>query len=435
MPSYELGPYTPGGIVPSRIYGLGRSVARLYEQRRLNSGPRFAQSGIDRKLGSGFKPVAARRLSFGPAMPVTAGATNVIQRAVVKQRSGKRVKRKSLNYLYKLQKAAQSVCILRWQAMTPYDNDGALECGYRRNSSPYLMNYPVYIFDLTSCKLNAQGTPLAAKPMYRLISDSTGAFNWDPVNGLEPNGTTATEEWIAEAGRGNSAVNNTPNMGLNSMLSWSDIRLTLYGATKQSTRFNVSFIQFTDEVYHPNAFRQAPTPGATTTPLATDVQGRFNAAMEELVKPLVFHPMHSAGNATNVFRILQNRSFVVQPDTQTNEAKAAPNVCLKHFKRMNRICKWNWETSDSKVTSTSTEVKLDPAAAPGLDSNAAFNQFFGGQKKPYVHPNARVYMMITAQAYIRSGIQPDGTTNVATTIENTPRFDIMVRNKWIYDAV
>ena len=113
MPSDALGPYTPGGIVPSRIYGLGRSVARLYEQRRLNTGPQYAQSSLQRKLGSGFKSAAARRISFSAAMPVNAGATNVIQRAVIKQRSGKRVRRKSVNYLYRLQKAVSTDCIQR----------------------------------------------------------------------------------------------------------------------------------------------------------------------------------------------------------------------------------------------------------------------------------------------------------------------------------
>lgn len=438
MPSNELGPYTPGGIVPSRIYGLGRSVARLYEQRRRNSGPQYAQSSLQRKLGSGFKPAAARRLSFGPAMPINAGATNVIQRAVIKQRSGKRVKRKSVNYLYRLQKAITSTCVLRWNAMSEYDTNGFLKIGYNRTTpatGPGDYQYPVYIFDLTSCRMNVLGSALTANPMYRLTSDTVGNgnFTWTVVSGQPPAGGGSAAGWQMEQGRGSDVVANTPTFGLNSMLAWSDIRLAMYGATNQTTRFTVSFIQFVDETYHPNADKKDPAVPAALDSTVNDQQGRFNAAMVEFVKPLVYHPLHTAGNAKNVFRVLESRTFSVQPDTQTNEAKASPNVCYKLFKRMNRICKWQWQTSDKKATTTSTEHKIVPDAAGGLDTSPDYNQFFGGTKKPFVHPNARVYMMITAQAYTRTGIGPDGST-VEATAANQPSIDVQVRNKWLYDA-
>lgn len=387
-----------------------------------------------------------RRLSFGEAgpsklaaMPINAGATNVIQRAVIKQRSGKRVKRKSLNYLYRLQKAITSSCVLRWNAMSEYDTNGFLKIGYNRTTAGTLAGdyeYPVYIFDITSCRMSVPGgTVIAAAPMYRLTSDTVGSgnFGWTNVTGQNPTGAATANAWQTERNRGSNAVDNAPTFGLNSMLAWSDIRLAMYGATNQTTRFTVSFIQFVDECYHPNASREDPAVPATLNNATNDQQGRFNAAMVEFVKPLVYHPLHVAGNASDVFRVLESRTFSVQPDTQTNEAKASPNVCYKLFKRMNRICKWAWQTSSKIAATGTTEHKIVPEVAGGLDTSPDYNQFLGGTKKPYVHPNARVYMMITAQAYTRTGIGADGSA-VAANATNQPTFDIQVRNKWLYDS-
>lgn len=416
------------------VTGLGIAYRNRRLARDVGQGLRRAYD--DFRAGKPPVESVAKRQAV---MPVTAGATNVIQRAVIKQKSGKRVRRKSVNYLFRLSKASTSTAILRFQNMTPYDTNGGLPAGYdcyggATGARAYA--YPVFIFDITSARFNANGVALGAEPMYRLLSGITGDFEWSAVGGQAPDGSTITNEWRSDTGRGADSLINSPSFGNTSMLAWSDIRLALYGATNQTTRFNVSFIQFVDEVFQPRAARANPAVPATLNADVQDQQGRFNAAMEELVKPLVFHPMHAGGNAQGVYRVLSSRSFSVQPDTQTNEGKASPNVCYKLFKRMNRICKWNWQTSDKRATTavTSTEHKINPEANGGLDTAPDFNQFFGGTKKPYVHPNARVYMMITAQAYTRTGIQPDGS-NVAISPVNTPSMDILVRNKWLYDAV
>lgn len=406
-------------------------------------------SGMATQLISDVVRKRARAsVSGGPstqAYPVAAGAVNVIQRRSVRRRTGKRVNRKSVEYLYRLQKAVTSTVIQRWQAMSEYDKNGFLPIGYQRITSGTgggEYNYPVYLFDITSCRMLANATALVANPMYRLTSDlsDTGSFIWTVVAGQDAGGG-GVFGWQTESGRGADDIRNAPSFGPSTMLAWSDIRLAMYGATGQSTRFTVQFIQFIDECYHPRAAREDGVIPTTLNSDTNDQRGRFNAAMQELVKPLVYHPLHVAGNAQNVYRVLSSKSYMIGADTTTNEAIASPNVLYKEFKRMNRICKWNWQTTDQKATTTSTEHKIGTEFIAGLDSISDYNQFFGGTKKPYVHPNARVYMLIYAQAYTRTGVQnpvgdpPVQPADVAISSVNTPSFDVIVRNKWLYDAV
>lgn len=393
-----------------------------------------------------------RRLSFsdggGPSkMPVgrmgqfAAGATNVVQRGYKKLRSGRKPK-KNARLALKFIKASQAESIVRYQRIGNYeqfpsvativDGPGSLPIGHFPlvlggvgNQETFDL-MPVHLFDLTSMRyIDSDGTTLETPCQFQLCKFTSatgtvpngpiGAYYWKSWNGQIYNGTSTgvNGHWAVERNAFNNTGDFTPVAGGHQYLEWADIRLALFGARAQTTKFTVSLVQFNDRSYDPLVERNQTTPVANMR--SPEEQQNYDAAWDEFVQPLIYHPMHSAGaSKLQLFKTLFKRSYVIGPDTETNLDQAQPNMCMKLFKRLNRMLNYNW---DDRAQARTGE-QLD---------NAVYNIFSATQNKATVHPRAKVFLMVTAQAYTRL----TGTNSINSS--NTPTFDIVIRKKHVYD--
>ena len=412
---------------------------------------------------------------------VHAGATNVVQRGYSKFRSGRKPKRNAKLAL-KFIAATQSSCVQRYQRIGQYEvfNNviapdrnlvaGSLDLSHVTRSFDRVVGgvtqtetakfYPVHIFDLTSGNFFTPGVPNVSP---EIGTSAIGRYNYAPCQWRlvayqsgNPAGTAGDFYWLPE--RGQNQFGSSVNIGshwrternLNSIVTgtiaasgsviepmftdkcymeWADIRMTLYGAKKQTTRFTVSLVQMNDRIYDPR--QQPPRIGTInddTTPQIYDgisgsgrtreEQDNFNAAMQQFVHPLVFHPMSSFGASTiKPFKTLMRKTFVIGPDTNVNEDDGQPNLLVKFFKRLNRIVKYGW-SDEGRLGADGTVI-----------DTASFNQFVQGQVNGYAHPRAKLYVMVTAQAYFNRG--PDDGLNA----DVSPGMDMIIRRKIVYDHV
>lgn len=408
---------------------------------------------------------------------VDAGATNVVQRGYKRAKYGRKPKRNARLAL-RLIEAGQSEAIQRYQRIGTYegfttsvDGPGSLDLGHY-TYSPSLLGtiagmslnyYPVQLFDVTSSKFFAPGGNMTntndvyagracyAPCQWRLVSFNSapagfnvtpGDFFFVPQPGQTRTGlsTAYGDQWRTERNT-NTVEASSRVLGIISRheyqdpffadrayLDWADIRMCLYGARAQTTKFTVSLVQITDRKYDVRETPPytAPAVGGFGNNFGDantwndnrdrESQDNFNAAMQELVHPLVFHPMSSAG-ATKIspFKVLTSRSYIIGPDTDVNTDESQPNLLVKFFHRLNRICKYGW----SDTPTVGNDIDVD---------GPKFNYFYNPQVRGYLHPRAKLYVMVTAQAYVKRA-PAEFSTDV------TPGMDIIIRRKIKYQHV
>lgn len=416
-----------------------------------------------------------------PPLHLDAGATNVVQRGYRRAKYGKKPKQNARLALRLIQ-AGQSEAIQRYQRIGTYEGftaslngPGSLDLGHYTagasigSAGTFQLNYyPVHIFDVTSNNYytpggypTSTGTPapgtwpgrkVTAPCQWRLVSfDSApsgytvtpGDFFWYPFDGQNRLGSRVGPEdhWRVERNM-NTVFTNSSNATLGVQttaepiepffadkcyLDWADVRMCLYGARAQTTKFTVSLIQMNDRTFDvreipPYTGAIQPAFNATWYQSQRDrsTQNNFNAAMQEMVHPLVFHPLSSAGaTAIKPFKTLMKRSYIIGPDTDVNTDDSQPNLLVKFFHRLNRICKYGWDDTPT----LGNDVTVD---APN------YNLFYNPQVKGYAHPKAKLYIMVTAQAYTKVSVSPEG---VPGNTDTCPAMDIIIRRKIDYEHV
>lgn len=379
------------------------------------------------------------------AAPI-AGATNVIQRRVCRDTLGRKKSRTAV-----AAKAAQSSlnkAILRYQRIGSYETflytypgPGSLDIGHNNFSFPMSLgtvnvkNMPVHLFDLTSdigAKFDSTTDTSESNCQYRLqrIESSpagsglrVGDFVWSFTDFTRQKGqdnvnAAVNEHWNLERCSNPSTYYGNQRYQHNGRtnLDWVDIKLCMHGAIQQTTRFTVQLVQLTDRAYDPEKGPYATTnstPYGSVNCRSESEQNNMNAAFLEMCQPLVFHPMHSAGSTrVNVFKTLFRKSFVVNPDSDTNEDQAQPNIIYKLFKWMNRRQDYFWDD---------TPISWSDSA---LDS-ANYQQYFPGQRKDYLHPKARVFLLVSAQAY---------TSQDTPNVSKCPMLDVVIRKQITFDT-
>ena len=377
----------------------------------------------------------------------------------------------------KLIENSQSNAIQRYQRIGPYegfntafDSAGALSCDHRQititrtiGATAYTEQanaYPVHLFDLTSGNFFTPGSPnytgsvsltvgrfCYAPCQWRLVAQQSGGpnptggstgnfgqFYWFPETGQNASGGVVTPgvHWQTERNTSSIITNTTasaaapveyPFFSSKCYYNWADIRMALYGARSQTTKFTLSLVQITDRAYDPGIHNPRFNSAGLSISLNTDgnytqyytgsrtqeEQRNFDVAMQQLVQPLVFHPMHSSG-ATKIspFKTLMKKTFVIGPDTQVNEDEGQPNVLVKFFKNLNRMVNYAW----SDQPTLTTDGTID---APN------YNVFTVPEVKGYAHPRAKLYLMVTSQAYTETG----GDSGKVPGPDLTPGFDIV----------
>lgn len=407
---------------------------------------------------------------YGGTGGVTVGGHSVTQRGYARGKFGRRPTKKAKLAL-KLIRSTLATAVQRWQRIGKYEDsklalnpvaDESGFTGYDQIPVPLghftaftETRYPVVIFDLTSAFGSIGGSNQLGNVAYVLYrQNSPGAPNyyqpyaWSILNGQAPNGlvTQVTPNWRNERVSGfcGNQIDSLISMNKQCYLEWVDVRMNLYGAKKQATNFHVSLIQFNDRAWDPNKASWNGT--AIANGRTEEEQRQYDAAWDEFLKPKVFNPIHSAGNSHNVlFKTLHHRKYTINPDLSNNEDDNPPNINCKFFHNLNRVCRYDWADQNTFdpvaqigaqkiITDGDLSVPLGPVNK-GLDSST-YNQQLGSNVKPYVHPRARVYLMVTAEAFTKATTDASGrfVSTEVPFIDYVPNFDIQIRRKITYDS-
>lgn len=269
---------------------------------------------------------------------------------------------------------------------------------------------PGYLFDLT-CWCNTSNTyePI---PMQRLAFDNVGNARLVPC-AQQGNLTTSANSyfssekcWVGESGpSGTGAPTSTEQKAL---LSWSDIRLAIYGAKQRCSKVHVEFIQFKEDKYSMNFHPDGELVSAMTQQDRNDV----NLFWLNEFKRLTFNPLVVNTFLRNkALKVLRSETFCINADETTNEDPGPPVVHKQYFKRFNRLVNWAWNTGN--LTLTANKEGMDDPDYQVTDQ---------GQLNGYANPHARIYMYIRAEDF-----EPvTGPTSLYSAVSNDVQSSINV---------
>lgn len=412
-------------------------------------------------------PFIRKRRASGSNVTVDAGATNVVQRSYHRSKSGKRPKQNAKLAL-RLLKSTQSYAVLRFQRLSNYEGtyDASVDIGrisadnqlltknrpmpliHGRIADTTIYTMPVQMFDLTSISSSPENAFSSdAACAYTLFYDNaTGNYFWRNPYCKGPkdqaDNYSQTHHWWTERSPSGTTVASRPQITKSAFCTWVDLRMILYGATAETTRFTVMTCQIKDQFYDPNQYLNS----TEKTGVEGERQSTHNQFWNTLLKTRVYNPIASAGVKTEgLFKILSTKTYVVGPDTTSNLDVHQPNVICKKFINMNRVQKFDWFKTDKPINA-------QPTAPNVIDTNNElddddYNQYMLNATKSNLHPKARVFLLVYADcfneaSYPAAVVAGDGDlqgtfyTGLPGGVNPgslNPCMDIVIRKKLIYD--
>lgn len=235
-----------------------------------------------------------------------------------------------------------------------YGNIGLLNVSPTTTTGPFQV--PMNLWELTSSPNVINGTI------------TYPAIRWEPV--FSSPLASATLSWTND---GSLSIENTDNPVTystnmpsgSSHLNWIKAKMLFYAPTTLPCRFQIDIVQFKDTRL---------VPGAT----ATDFSRSFYQAM---VKRFAYSPLEDGDTKYQKYlKVLYTQSFILNPKETTESV----NTILRQvdiFLRLNRRCTYDWEDTD------------------GMNMISLDNQVnIGANNKTQVHPRARIFMIVRAQA-------------------------------------
>ena len=242
---------------------------------------------------------------------------------------------------------------------------------------------PLHLYDLTSV-VNYNDTTAVSPVVATQLSFSTeNSAHTMKLEGLAHNG--AATGWVSV-----DAPAQDPGRleGGESFLDYVSIKMLLYCATSFPNKFQIDIVSFKDD-----SFAVAPD---TTISTAHTI-----AFYEYLINQYQYNPI-AVQNVSFKKYLKIHKSITVEMDPkETIEASTNRYKEVNLFWRCNRRLNYRWQEDD----------KINLAAAD-VQTNKANNQC-------YVHPKARVFLMIRAFAPF---VGPAGVASAA----NTPTYDIVL---------
>lgn len=241
---------------------------------------------------------------------------------------------------------------------------------------------PLHLWELTSAVNivnNAVTQPeISWTPRFSDPS-STATLTWATV------GAQANTLSVENSDFANAAYNNYP--GANDTLDWVQSKLLFYAPTARPCRFQVDIVQIKDTRLIPDA--------ANTSAYAT-------AFYQALVKRFAYSPMEPGDSKyQKQLKVLYTNTFILNPKESTESVNTIYRE-LNVFLRMNRKCTYDWQDAD-RMNMLGQEGQINT----------------GQTMSTQVHPRARVYLMIRAQA--------GNSTAFSTAL--MPSYDITLRMK------
>jgi hypothetical protein len=235
------------------------------------------------------------------------------------------------------------------------------------------MACPLHLYEITTAPQT-----IATSPAIRWVptlSDPTSAANisWAVDSTLSVVN--------ADTGTGVAASGSYP-FG-NDTLDWVRAKMIFYCPSTIPTKVKVSLIQLKDT-------RLLPATG-TVDPINT-------AFWQAELKQCMYSPLES-GNIkfAKYFKVLMSEVFIMHPK-ETQETVAATMRELNIFKRLNRRCTYDWVDS-GKMSMSVGDTQINT----------------GSTLQTQVHPRARIFLMICAQA--NNAVSPTATVHPSYDIK------------------
>jgi len=324
-----------------------------------------------------------------------------------RRRYGRKQSRKSSKYVKRL--VIANVCRRvygydAWSQMYGVSGYNRLE-NYYRSATDITYYTPLHLYDVSAVLNAPASTPAVPQIGYRLcFLNTTGAVQWRTL------GPAAVQ-----IRNDNSAAFTAGNPMGNDVLSGVKVKTVCYAPTTIPVKFTLAFIQIGDQKYHPSKNAGAGGTGnigawqADNTVLPNDNGASITsqtALWQSVVQAAVRSPCAIGdGNLRNKnIKILAQRQFTLQPKESTDPANTTYHATSMYMS-FNRKQNYQWEDDAT--------LQLD--ADRSVQANAA-------NVKCCVHPKARIYFMVMADAKYSTG-----TTAPADTPTIWPSYDIAMR--------
>lgn len=414
--------YTDQGLSQ---YGLQAAYA-VYGPQVYNHLKRRSEYGIIDVSGPRTSRDARLREHYGGTLTVTEEEEEKRKKMASTEHTRRRWRkgRKKAMLAKKINSVTEPV-VARFGACNPYMTTA---CGYfkllnNKNTTASTGTYlhPLHMFDITSWLNNVTGNVVRAEIGRQLqftqvgspINSIGGAFWTNPVTGLANDGVTLDSGWALEQTGHTNSLGSAPHK--RDILEWFDFRMLCYGRTELPTRWKVALVQLTESEYAP----QEIWSNGMSVSMFNPVNEFYNA----LTGPFVNNPIE-LNNFTALkgkIKYLHSEDFII-PSLSTTDGIAAgiPRVHeIRGFHRLNRIQNYDWDTPTG-----------EPVYANAADTVARNNRWATtlAEYSPYVHPNARIYLLVIAQSRYTEAAN-DGLFNAAAH----PSYDLQMRVKHLVE--
>lgn len=258
---------------------------------------------------------------------------------------------------------------------------------------------PCHLYDLTSVNNANNGTPINPIVGNELrfsteLDNVTGTPVFASWNAL--NQVNATTNWTAlTAPAGDSLSPNIASQleGGTGFLDYVSVKMLLYGATAQPNKFLIELIQINKDDLVP-----IPDLGSST---AVGPTAQHTAFWQYMTKRFCYSPLET--NNTNMrryYKVLKSLTVEFDPK-ESSETASNRYKEVRMFLKLNRKLDYRWKETDVMAMST-TDVQV----------NLGVNQC-------YVHPRARIFLMIRA-------LNPFQGPTATSTAANTPTYDLVL---------
>lgn len=361
-------------------------------------------------------------------------------------KSGGRLERHTLRAAWKHIRAGCENVTLRFQAIRPFYGttpNGALVLANHYTDggagNTVAATWPLHVYDVTSFITRTYVSPVStvlnvAKPAYVMKTNNTSSTNqqlsFAYLSGQEPLATSenlTSNTWqIEESKDSNTDVANSFDWKRD-IFKWMEVKFMFYGRQAQATKFTVELVQLTAPDWcHPEYLASQ----SNSTSVGNTVADRnfIDTLWTGHVYGEAYSPvatLSAARLSQKYFKIIKRHSFVIQGSTSPGEV--GPVNLHRHqmnlFHRFNRMQKYDWQPQGVSYGAGANAVQpdklmTDPAYPPER-----------GTLNPYVHPHARIYLIVKATSQASAVVSTDPITSglPSTRVSDWPSYDINLR--------
>lgn len=292
---------------------------------------------------------------------------------------------------------------------------------------------PVFLWDLTCARNNVSGTEYVPNVGYQMYRETTtGNILWNSLRAQAINtGVAATNKGqssyqVFAAPRALTSLDSPLD---NALLDWVKCQFVFYGSKKTSHKIWVDVVQLDPEL-QPRAaalnlgFQPADALSTGGLQMGCDEQtwqvDGYQWWTNELAR-LMDGPFATFGSKVKKLRmkILCRKTIEFTPVSSYEEAGSAlvHKQTMNLFLKMGRKCDFAWRNDVAPGSSVLGDTALETDVETG-------------QHSCYVHPNARVFLMVRSQVYNKVG---DDAAFAANT-DCAPSFDIRISRKWLISS-